>query len=70
MWTRTMKKADLGLLNTEEAAQFLHYHPEYLRQLARKGKVPAVKIGPRAWVFDREELRKWQRDKQPPKEAE
>ena len=35
--------------NLEEAAVFLHVHPETLRQSARAGRIPGAKVG-RAWV--------------------
>ena len=55
-----MLKSDHGILNVEEAAALLGFHPESVRRLARRGRIPAVKFGARAWVFDREELLEWQ----------
>lgn len=37
-------------LSLDEAAAYLHVHPETLRQRALSGRVPAAKPG-RAWVF-------------------
>ncbi|MGO8754460.1 MAG: helix-turn-helix domain-containing protein [Gallionellaceae bacterium] len=37
-------------LNLEQAAQFLHLHPVTLQRMARRGEVPAAKLG-RRWVF-------------------
>lgn len=48
----------------EEAAQYLKMGKSTLYDLARKGKVPAHKMG-RVWRFDEEELDQWLRsDKQ------
>ena len=45
-------------LTLEEAAQYLKMGKSTLYDLARKGKVPAHKMG-RAWRFDAEELDDW-----------
>ena len=45
-------------LTLEEAAQYLKMGKSTLYDLARKGKVPAHKMG-RAWRFDAEELDEW-----------
>ena len=37
-------------LSLREAAEFLHLHPEELRQRAKAGHIPGAKVG-RAWVF-------------------
>ena len=47
-------------LTLEEAASLLKVHPETLRELALKGKVPGVKVG-RAWVFITGDLVAWLR---------
>ena len=46
------------VLNAEEAATFLGAHRETIRRLARKGEIPAYKVG-KDWRFRREELLKW-----------
>ncbi|MFN0118178.1 MAG: helix-turn-helix domain-containing protein [Elusimicrobiota bacterium] len=46
------------LLKADEAAQYLNYHYETLYELARRGEIPAVKVG-RSVRFDRLELDKW-----------
>lgn len=51
-----------NLISAEGAAALLGYHPEHVRRLARQGRIPALKVG--AWVFDPDELRAWQREKQ------
>ena len=45
-------------LTLEEAAQYLKIGKSTLYDLARKGKIPAHKMG-RAWRFDVEELDAW-----------
>jgi hypothetical protein len=37
-------------MGLQEAAEFLHCHPEELRRRAKAGVIPGAKIG-RAWVF-------------------
>ena len=48
------------LLNTEQAASLLGIHPKTLQKLARKGKVPAIRIGD-LWRFRATELDLWVR---------
>lgn len=42
-------------LTTEEAAELVGFHPEWIRDLARDGKVTARKFG-FAWMIDRKSL--------------
>jgi len=49
-----MQKKDRRILSVEEAAAVLGFHPESVRRLARRGQIPAVKFGARAWAFDSE----------------
>jgi len=37
-------------LDLNEAAAFLHMHPEEVRSRAKQGRIPGAKIG-RKWVF-------------------
>jgi excisionase family DNA binding protein len=46
------------VLDAEEAANFLGAHRETIRRLARKGEIPAYKVG-KDWRFRRDELLKW-----------
>jgi len=46
------------LLGVSEAAKFLGLHPETVRQFARLGKIPAMKVG-RSWRFRRDRLMAW-----------
>lgn len=39
----------------QDIADLLGYHPQYVRILARKGSLPAMKRG-RKWIFCKEEL--------------
>ncbi len=43
-------------ITTEEAADVSGYHPEYIRRLAKAGKIGAEKKG-RDWWIDRDKLR-------------
>lgn len=51
-------KKNKEILNTLEAADFLRAHAESIRRLARKGEIPAFKIG-KDWRFRRESLLNW-----------
>ncbi len=46
------------IMTVDETARFLRIHPETLREKARQGKIPAMKVG-RAWRFQRERLEQW-----------
>jgi excisionase family DNA binding protein len=52
-----MKKND-SVLTTDEAAKLLCAHIESTRRLARRGKIPAYKIG-KDWRYRREVLLQW-----------
>jgi excisionase family DNA binding protein len=53
------KKNDANqVLNAKEAAAFLRSHVETIRRLARRGEIPAFKVG-RDWRFNLEALRGW-----------
>jgi molybdate transport system regulatory protein len=43
------------LITAKEAAQLLHMHVKRVQQLARDGKLPAVRYG-RKWLFRRRDL--------------
>ena len=42
-------------ITTNEAAEIAQYHPHYVRQLVREGKVKARRFGP-LWQVDRDSL--------------
>ena len=71
-----MALGDLGLMTTEETAEYLRLTPGRVRQLARAGILPGMHAGGRAWVFTREEVERYARNpvprgrprKQPPAE--
>lgn len=46
------------LMTLEQTAEYLHLHPVTLRNKARKGELPAIKLG-RQWRFVREQLEAW-----------
>lgn len=51
------------ILTTQEAAVILGAHIETVRRLARKGAIPAFKIG-KDWRFSRDALHKWTTEQQ------
>jgi excisionase family DNA binding protein len=46
------------VLDADEAGQFLRAHTETVRRLARRGEIPAYKVG-KDWRFSRIALRRW-----------
>jgi len=46
------------LLDTEEAAKLLRIHPKTLRRNARRGEIPATRVG-RLWRFRASVLNEW-----------
>ena len=50
------------VLTSEEAARLLNIHPKTLQRMARKGQVPARRIGD-LWRFRASELDAWFRGK-------
>jgi len=45
----------MDLLDATEAAALLHVQPKRVRNLAREGKLPALRLG-RRWLFQRRDL--------------
>lgn len=45
-------------MTTDEAAELLRYTTEYVRRLAREGRIPALKVG-REWRFVESRLVEW-----------
>lgn len=46
------------VLNVEEAAEFLGFHPYTVREKARLDQIPGRKVG-REWRFSRRQLLEW-----------
>ena len=53
-----MEKKDDVMLTIDEVATYLKLHPLTVRRLARRGDIPAVKIG-RQWRVKRDLLERW-----------
>ena len=49
---------ETAALNVSQAAEFLGVHTETVRRLARKGELPAFKVG-RQWRVKRELFERW-----------
>ena len=45
-------------LTLQQAAELLHIHPVTLAEMARQGRIPAIKIG-RVWRFRVSSLQRW-----------
>jgi excisionase family DNA binding protein len=50
------------VIDSEEAATFLNINPKTLQKMARKGEVPAYRIG-KLWKFRISDLDEWLRSK-------
>jgi excisionase family DNA binding protein len=48
------------LITSEKAAQLLGIHPKTLQQMAREGRIPAVRVG-KYWRFRNSDLDSWVR---------
>lgn len=55
---RKSKQTSSDVLDVHEAAWFVGAHVETIRRLARKGNIPAYKVG-RDWRFSKPVLKKW-----------
>lgn len=53
------------VLNADQAAEFLGFHPYTLREKARLGEIPGRKVG-REWRFSRTMLLEWLREVETP----
>jgi excisionase family DNA binding protein len=51
-------KNDTDVLNAKEAAAYLKAHVETIRRMARRGEIPAFKVG-KDWRFHQEALLRW-----------
>jgi excisionase family DNA binding protein len=48
------------IMTLEQTAEYLHLHPVTLRNKARRGEIPATKLG-RQWRFVKDQLDAWLR---------
>jgi Helix-turn-helix domain len=58
------KGTPMKTLDLDQAAAFLHMHPEELRTRAKRGIIPGAKIG-RCWVFIDADLAEFIRSQYP-----
>lgn len=47
------------MMDVDYAAMILGLNPDTLRRMARRGDVPARKVGPRLWRFEKNALMTW-----------
>jgi excisionase family DNA binding protein len=59
-----VKNYNSDVLNAKEAAAFLKAHVETIRRLARRGEIPAFKVG-KDWRFHQDALRRWSEEQNP-----
>ena len=48
----------MPLMTTDEIAAWLQLQPETIREMARTGRIPAIKLG-RVWRFNRDAIGSW-----------
>jgi len=53
------------LMTVDEVAQYLRLNREVVLRKARKGELPAVKLGTRTYRFYREQLDEWLKSESP-----
>jgi excisionase family DNA binding protein len=58
-----MARQDSTIMTAEEVAKFLGIHRETVYLYAKKGKIPAFKIGYN-WRFKKESIDKWMEEKE------
>ena len=46
------------LMTVAEIAALLQLKPETIREMVRRGQIPAIKVG-RVWRFDQDAVRRW-----------
>lgn len=63
-----MTAASETILTLPEVAAFLKVHPNTVYRLARKGLIPAFKLGT-DWRFERRAVEQWMRERQEPRPA-
>lgn len=51
----------MDLVNVKVAAREIQVDPQFLRQLAREGKIPSYRLSRRTLRFDLDELKAWMR---------
>lgn len=61
-----METATREILNVDQTAEFLGFHPYTVREKARLGEIPGRKVG-REWRFSRTALLEWLREGEAPK---
>lgn len=47
------------LMDTDYAAAILGLHPDTLRRMAKRGDVPAIRVGVKLWRFEKTALMAW-----------
>lgn len=58
---KAMEAATREILNVDQTAEFLGFHPYTVREKARLGEIPGRKVG-REWRFSRTALLEWLRE--------
>ena len=61
-----METVTREVLNVDQAAEFLGFHPYTVREKARLGEIPGRKVG-REWRFSRRALLDWLREDEAPR---
>lgn len=51
------------VMTVQQVAHYLHVHPNTIYRMARKGKLPAFKVGS-DWRFNRESIDRWRMEQE------
>ena len=57
------------LWTVEQVAAYLNFTPETVRNMARNGIIPALKVGKRMWRFRLDDIHSWLKNKAEPTDA-
>ncbi len=57
--TQALQDPTPPLWTVEQVAAYLNFVPETVRNMARGGQIPSIKVGKRAWRFDPEQIQAW-----------
>jgi excisionase family DNA binding protein len=60
--TLAFSKQAVPLWTVKDVARYLSFRPETIREMARRGELPAVKLN-RVWRFSKEKLDVWLEDR-------
>lgn len=64
--TQSSQSSPTPLWTVDEVAAYLNFAPETIRNMARKGTIPAIKVGKRIWRFRANHIQAWLKESREP----